>query len=278
METKKLMAIGAHADDIEFNVFSSLMKYHERGYEIVYVMSTNNMSGKWSRLLPDGTRESRTPPWYELMPQRKLEAAKAARELFDTEPIHLNYPQRHYTNGIGQNIELRFGAPAPDCAPGALPTIITAHEYKPAIEGLAALIMEKNPEAILTHAPIDHNPEHSCTNLLVYKAFLKAQILGYKGSLLFWLEVTTTGRGEVFNLWNTFINTDGYFERKFQAIGIHACQVPQPKTLDLEDAIRGKICGCESAEVFNVCRIGENDKGEFTQEIIKNIYHFQYGK
>ena len=64
--------------------------------------------------------------------------------------------------------------------------------------------------------------------------------------------------------------------RKFQAIGIHSCQVPKPETLDLEDGIRGKICGCESAEVFNVCQIGEDRSGEFIQEITKNIYHFQY--
>ncbi len=277
MTKKTLMAIGAHADDIEFNVASSFTKYHERGYDIVYVMSTNNMSGKWSRILPDGTRESRTVPWYELMPQRKLECAKAAKELFDTKPIHLDYPQRHYTDSNGQMIDLCYGAPSPGCVPPGTPTIITANEYKPEVEKLAALILEKNPEAILTHAPIDNNPEHSCTNLLVYKAFREAQKQGYKGSLLFWLEVVSTGRGETFNLWNTFINTDGYFERKFQAIGIHACQVPRPETLDLEDGLRGKVCGCESAEVFNICQIGDDNQGEFIQEIIKNTCHFQYG-
>lgn len=57
------MAIGAHADDIEFNVVS----YHERGYEIIYIMATNNMSSEWSRILPDGTREVRKVPWYETM-------------------------------------------------------------------------------------------------------------------------------------------------------------------------------------------------------------------
>ena len=275
---KTIMAIGAHADDIEFNVVSSLMKYHERGYEIIYVMSTNNMSGDWSRILPDGTREVREVPWYEIMPQRKLECAKAAKELFNTEPIHLDYPQRHYRDANGKMIDLRYGAPVPDCVTPGTPTILTAHEDKNAVARVAKLILEKNPEAVLNHAPVDSNPEHSCTNLLVFKAFLEAQKQGYKGSLLFWLEVTATGRGETFNLWNTFINTDGYFECKFKAIGIHACQVPRPETLDLEDGLRGKICDCESAEVFNVCQIGDDNQGEFIQEIIKNTCHFQYGK
>ena len=272
------MSIGAHADDIEFTTASTLLKYMERGYEVVYVQSTNNISGQWSRILPDGTRENRTLPWYGIMPQRKLEAANAARDVFKTEPIHLNHPQRHYTDINCRQIDLRYGSPCPDCVAPDTPTIITAFEHKPSVDKLAELILEKNTEAILTHAPIDSNPEHSCTNLLVYRSFLEAQKKGYKGSLLFWLEVTSTGRGETFNLWNTFINTDGYFQRKFQAIGIHSCQVPKPESLDLEDGIRGKICGCKSAEVFNVCQIGEDCSGEFIQEITKNIYHFQYGE
>jgi LmbE family N-acetylglucosaminyl deacetylase len=278
MTKKALMAIGAHADDIEFNVASTLLKYMETGYDIVYVQSTNNMSGRWSRIKPDGTRENRTLPWHQLMPQRKLEAAKAARELFNTEPIHLNHPQRHYTDDDCRTVDLCYGSPCPDCIQPATPTIMTAFEHKQSVDQLAELIMEKDAEAILTHAPIDGNPEHTCTNLLVYKAFLEARKQGYRGSLLFWLEVTATERGETFNLWNSFINTDGYFQRKFQAIGIHASQVPKPETLELEDEIRGRLCGCESAEVFNVCRIGEDCSGKFIQEIKNNLYHYRYGK
>lgn len=51
------MAIGAHADDIELNVGGTLAKYREMGYDVVYVMSTNNMSSGWSKLRPDGIRE-----------------------------------------------------------------------------------------------------------------------------------------------------------------------------------------------------------------------------
>ncbi len=40
------MAIGAHADDIELRVGGTLLKYLDCGYEIAYVMSTNNFAGK----------------------------------------------------------------------------------------------------------------------------------------------------------------------------------------------------------------------------------------
>ena len=46
MGNKSLMVIGAHCDDIEFNFGATMLKYHEKfGYDIVYVQSTNNMSG-----------------------------------------------------------------------------------------------------------------------------------------------------------------------------------------------------------------------------------------
>ena len=44
MSRKVLMAIGAHADDIEFNAGGTLFKYLEKGYEVVYILSTNNIS------------------------------------------------------------------------------------------------------------------------------------------------------------------------------------------------------------------------------------------
>ena len=52
---RALMAVGAHADDIEINVGGTCLKYHELGYEIDYVMSTNNFSGDWKLRQPDGS-------------------------------------------------------------------------------------------------------------------------------------------------------------------------------------------------------------------------------
>ena len=46
MSGKVSMAIGAHADDIEFNAGGTICKYQDRSYELVYVLSTNNMAGK----------------------------------------------------------------------------------------------------------------------------------------------------------------------------------------------------------------------------------------
>ena len=61
MQTEKaVMAVFAHADDVELGCGGTLSKYREKsGYRVDYVMSTNNMSGSWCSLTPDGKLESR---------------------------------------------------------------------------------------------------------------------------------------------------------------------------------------------------------------------------
>lgn len=68
---KCIMAVYSHADDIECNAGGTILKYLAKGYHLIYVMSTNNMSGCWNSLDADGNICSRKVPWYEIMPQRK---------------------------------------------------------------------------------------------------------------------------------------------------------------------------------------------------------------
>ena len=67
---KCIMAVGAHADDIEGNAGGTILKYRKLGYDLVYVMSTNNMSGSWQSVDAKGKVTSRAVPWYEMMPQQ----------------------------------------------------------------------------------------------------------------------------------------------------------------------------------------------------------------
>ena len=258
------MAVAAHCDDIEFLMGGTLLKYHrEFGYEIVYVQSTNNMSGEWSQAL-EGERAKITPqipsyiqpvkssenngirknivPWYYEMAQRKREAEASAMKYFGTHPIHLDYPQRHYKDGNLNTIELHYGAPRPDCVPENFTSILTAHENKDAVERVVRLILEKDPEVIITHAPVDYTEEHTCTCHLLRKAFLEAKKRGYDGSLIFAQSVTSGSYGRFFDCWDVFTDITGFSELKREGIGMHACQVPYPERLDLEDSQRGVRC------------------------------------
>lgn len=269
MGNRTLMAIGAHADDIELNVGGALVKYHEMGYEIVYVMSTNNMSGGWSKLRPDGTRESRLPPFDEIMPQRKIEAAAAAK-FFGTEAIHLDHPQRHYMAKNGKMVELRYGNPKPDCVAPDTPTILTAHEDKAIVRRLAELMLKHKPEAVMTHGPIMVDMEHVGTCMLVTKAYRLALESGLDGMLLHWSDLTPPIFGDTFSRWDTFIDiSPSCWEKKLKAIGLHACQIPDPSRLDFPP--RAAVCGCLHAETFTICNHGSMKPAyEFTKEILEH--------
>ena len=291
MPNGPLMTIAAHCDDIELRFAGTMLKYHEDiGYDIVYVQTTNNMSGGWSQATK-GPRAGLAPmpawitekeaiaandervtyrvPWYHEMAQRKLEAANAARDCFHTEPIHLDYAQRHYWDRELNLIDLRYGAPVPDCYDPAVPTIMTACDDPAQIRRVADLILAKDPEVILTHPAVDYTFEHTGTTLLVAYAFHLARKEGYDGSLLLSARVQRQ-MGRFFDRWDSFIDTSGFLQKKLEAIGKHACQMPYPEKLDLFDPYAGKLCGCETAETYTVVELSETRGGALTEEFARN--------
>ena len=265
MAMRTLMAVGAHADDIELNVGGTLIKYRELGYDVVYVMSTNNMSGGWTTLRPDGSRVSRLPPCDEIMPQRKLEAAAAA-EFFGTVPVHLDHPQRHYTARNGKVVELRYDVPRPACVGPDTPSILTAHEHAPCVQRLADLILERRPEAVLTHGPVMVDMEHVGTALLVTKAYRKAVEAGHDGMLLHWLDITPTIFGDAFSHYDCLVDVGAdRWRGKLHAIGLHACQMPDPSRLDFPS--RG---GKSFVEAYTIAGRGKMPQpgAVFSQEVL----------
>ena len=250
---KTLMAVGAHADDVELNVGGTLLKYRDHGYNVVYVMSTNNMSGILSKKEDDGTiSQSRLGP-MDTMERRKSEAADGAK-VFGAVPIHLDHPQRHYNNAAGDgSIELRYACAPPEGVPDGAPTILTAHEDPASQKRLADLILERDPECILTHSVAQRDMEHVGTALLVTKSYWKAVEDGYKGALLHWREGHTF-LGEFNCRWETFVDINGYLDKKLDAIAKHRCQIPDPYRPDFPPRERamgwGAACGCAAAEVF----------------------------
>lgn len=263
---QSLMAVGAHADDIEIGVGGTLEKAFRNGYEIIYVMSTNNMSGAVATLGDDGKRTVMQEANTEMIHRRKRECADAARE-WGTEPIHLDYPQRHYTDENLQRVDLRYGAPIPGCLTASVPTILTACEHAEEISRMADLILEKNPELVLTHPLATYNPEHFCTTLLVTNGYWEAVDRGYRGGLLYWIEHQTRF-GPAYHRWETFVDYSPYLDRKMELIGKHACQMPNAHLPTFGHRIAsqeyGKACGCLAAECFIWARRPEHREGGST--------------
>lgn len=261
MSRKVLMAIGAHSDDIEFNAGGTLFKYLEKGYEVVYILATNNMSGSWGSLDEKGKRVYKTVPWHEIMPQRKIEAAAGAAA-FGTTAIHLDHPQRHYINDDLERIDLAYGVPRPGCVPENTPTILMAHEKPAARKQLAELIVQYEPEAILTHDLFQNDMEHIGTSLLVAKTVRECK---FPGMLLLWPCADETPYGNICTVGRqTYIDISDFYSKKMEAMKLHKSQLPSIDHIRFRPWEEG--LDCEHVEAFAVCCEGEGG-GEFSQEI-----------
>ena len=282
-----IMAIGPHCDDVEIEFGAALLKYHrEYGYKIIYVESTNNMSGAWMQKdgfppLPEGDYQRKAEPrdehrveysvpWFIEMPQRKKEAEAAARAFFDTEVIHLDYAQGAYFNGNVEQVVAGYGTECPSCTSAAHPTILSACKDSREVARVRDFILREDPEVIFCLNVVDLNPEHCATAVLVRKAFYQAQKMGYGGSLLFPAPLNPTGFGSWSDRWDTFVDTTGYEDEKRRAIGVHACQIPYPERLDLMDKLHGALCGCGEAEAYDISYLAGEDAGELTAELCRN--------
>jgi LmbE family N-acetylglucosaminyl deacetylase len=262
----KLMVVGAHADDIEIIAGGTLWKYREQGYEPVYVMSTNNMSGSVNTVQPDGTLTSTYEPPELMSARRKRECADAAA-LLGTTPIHLDHPQRHYRDAADQQHELRYGCVRPTTVAPDVPTILTAYEDEPSLARLRDLILEHNPECLLTHGLAVTSIEHTATVLLVVNSVSLAVEQGFRGGLLLANE-DDGAFGEVTTQWDTFVDISDYLDQKMEMLGQHRCQMPTAANPNHGHRWRprnwGAACGCAAAEVFTWVRRPDCPNGDAT--------------
>lgn len=253
------MAIGAHADDVELYFGGTLLKYMERGYEMIYIMSTNNMSGGIRTREADGSwRKTIVKDTVKTMEFRKREAVAGAA-VYGTTPIHLDHPQRHcqIDNGAGGlcSIDVHYGSPLPPGVPEGVPTILTAHSHKEPVERLSKLILEHDPEVVFTHGHAEFDPEHLATLLLTVKAYEAAWAKGYLGTLLY-APRRLPGLGRMAHCWETFVDISGYVDKRMEAVCKHASQFPPDFEAGAEfyrrlTSWRGAQCGVAAAEAFN---------------------------
>jgi len=265
---KSILVVAAHADDMEMSMGGTCLKYLDQGYDFRIVYTTNNMSGEFSYVDENGKVRSRSILPDEEMKVRKDEAAKAAA-IFGTVPIHLDFAQRHYFGEGGKKVNMNYGVPAlPLMKPGH-PSVLTAHEEPEAVKLLTEIILDFDPEVMMTRGMADTNIEHVCTALYAMKARNDAMKKGYDGTFLMCRGVGLN-IPDAYYRYDTFIDTTGLMKRKLEAIGCHASQKPVPERLDLKDYLEGARCGVETAEPFILGGFGSWKVGPFTTEIWRN--------
>lgn len=264
-----IMAIYSHADDIEGNAGGTILKYLEQGYKLVYVMSTNNMSGGWNYLKEDGSIASNPVPWYVIMPQRKLEAANAAKLMNDAVVYHLDHAQRHYRDRDGVMHTVGYGTEPANCVVPET-SILTAHEDPAARKQIADLVEKYQPEAVFTHDTIQLDMEHIATSVLVTRALKECK---YKGMILLSPCVDEPFCGNIYNCCQSFVDVTDFYDRKMDLIKVHNCQMPKVDHLTWRPWKRA--AKCKYAEVFAVVQPGE-EGGPLRDELLANWEKAEY--
>ncbi len=264
MSKKTIMAIGAHADDIENNTAGTLLKYRDQGYKIVYVMATNNMAGCDERKRkPDDDGSEWPGTAYPMLPKecyetRRKEAIDAAKR-FGAEPVFLEHPQGTYNKEGGfKGVRLKYGSEMPEGFPDDLPSILNACAFGDSVERLADIMAKEDPEFIFTHA-MDYNQEHNGTALLAVNAFNHAHEKGARGTLLSWV----SQQRYAFKMApDVIVDISDYMDEKIEVQLLHASQANQNWPERWRETARfwgtwSYNCKGEYGEAFKTIKIGK---------------------
>jgi LmbE family N-acetylglucosaminyl deacetylase len=251
---KSICVIMAHADDIEYNAGGTLATYISRGYRGLYGVMSRCNSGY--NVGPDG-RGIYTSSLVQI-PVRRAEATAAAA-VYGAETYFGDILERHYTQRDGTQIALSFrGSPGPaDDVPEGIPFAEinrSADAPDSPIKALAKILVEWEPEVVISQRFQDTNPDHYCAALGLYQAWQAARKENPRIGA-FWMPVVANPEGMFPSFApNRFVDVTGHEETCLQALACHKSQRgPRPYN---DGALRGKwasfgrIHGCGSAEAF----------------------------
>jgi LmbE family N-acetylglucosaminyl deacetylase len=243
---KVIMAIGAHADDVEIRSGGTLARYQKMGYEVVCVLATNNTAG---------AHTSQTA--LEHATQRRDEAREGAR-ILSTEPIYLDFKETMFEKR-GERERLGFQTVDLSDYPEwgrDRPPIVCAQDLDEAVEEVAALLCQYEPEIVLTHSPTEKH-EHWATCVLVLKAFEKACGRSELGTLYAW---AGSGTATVSIAPDFFVDVTDTIQTKYIALSKHVSQgfqeIPDPPNRARE-LYWGSFIGVRFAEAFMTLARGD---------------------
>ncbi len=242
---KTIMAIGAHADDVEIRAGGTLARYHGMGYEVIYVLATNNTAGS-----------SVSQTSLEHAAQRRNEALEGARVLH-TKPIYLDFKETLFEKA-GERERLGFQpvdlSDYPEWGRDKVP-IVCAQDCDEAIEEVTALLCRHEPEIVLTHSPTEKH-EHWATCVLALRAFHRARECVELGTLYAWAD---SGSATVSTAPDFFVDVTDAVQTKYLALGKHESQgfgeMPDPPNRARE-LYWGTFIGVRFAEAFTTLARG----------------------
>jgi len=217
------------------------------GYEVIYVLATNNTAGAHGKQTA-----------LEHATQRRYEAQQGARVLH-SEPIYLDFKETMFEKR-GERERLGFQtvnlSDYPEWGRDEAP-IVCAQDLDEAIEEVAEILCRYEPEIVLTHSPTEKH-EHWATCVLALRAFKKARKRVELGTLYAWAD---SGTATVSIAPDLFVDITDTIQTKYLTLSKHVSQgfqkIPDPPNRARE-LYWGTFIGVRFAEAFmTLARGGE---------------------
>ena len=177
-----VMAIGAHADDVEFGFGGTLANLIDQGWKGIYVVAINNTAGNHL----DSVHERPKPEDYlniqkvigpypvdalESIQIRQEESRRAAA-VYGAQPEFLNLHETFFWFG---RQEVYFYDPRwSRFNPPGSGIVTSAAAGSKGLDLATELIKRYQPDVVLAMLLADRNPEHGKTGDVTYRAFVRA--------------------------------------------------------------------------------------------------------
>lgn len=247
---KTLVAIAAHADDAELNAGGTMAKWIADGGQVHILMVTNNCSGL---LIPDNgdeTRLYRAGPAETTALRHREQTAAAA--VIGAHVHFLNFCQRHFFDGANEQT-LNFSQPPTPFSEinQAQPLLIAADE--PATHArLTQQLIDLDPDLVLTHPPVDLDPEHQTVASIIWRIFQQNKNLRASVPLRFWAPGGSCPAGMLPMNYDHIEDISAYYSAKQAQLRCHRSQMTRDRWNRTDERSRffGKKINVARAEPF----------------------------
>ena len=218
-----LVAVAAHADDVELNAGGTIAKWARTIGPVHVVMASNNMAGR---------------PWEAIAerPQPGESYAEAARRIRHAEQdaaaahvgatVHyLDHPQRFYSTE-DEPIFLGFqpSTSPPGLVRGRVPLVLAA-QHDESVESLARLLADLRPTLVLTQSPLDRDPEHHALASMVWRVFNDHRDELSRATLRVWEAGSSCEIGMVPQPFDAYEDISDFYDVKLGLCGFHRSQM-----------------------------------------------------
>ena len=240
---KTIMFFGAHADDMEIRAAGTMRRFVEDGYEVVSVMMTNNLAGAY---VDEKTDQYFTTGPAETQEIRHREARDAA-ELLGVKLLFLDFKEASYFDGTKR---VYFGMEDYDAKNtiGREPLIV-AQYLEHCIADTAKVLLEHEPEIVITHNIANCSSEHCAASHLTHNAFRRAAAKA--GLKELWMTCRVQSSGDILFLSpDVLVDITKYHEMKLESLRRHKSQRIDLNRVIATDTYWGRVAGAPFAEAF----------------------------